>query len=82
MSPLGQIASLLPDGFLGFAGGTLAETFGNGLQAMGDPDRTLAARYNPAFNDVLRSLGGTAQDVADSALEYGASQVKPRNNDE
>ena len=82
LSGIGGLASLLPDGVNALTVGMLAETAGNALQTLGDPDRTLAARYNPGMTDIVNSAGGFAQDIADSALEYGLNQIKPRNSDE
>ena len=71
----------LPDGSLGLVGGTGAEIVGNALQTLGDPNKTLAAKYNPSIASGLTSAGNLAQDVADKAIEYGQGRVNPRDND-
>ena len=78
-TPLGIADLLLPDGITALAGGTGAEIIGNALQTLGDPDKTLAARYNPTIGNAMRSGGNFMQDIADKALDYGQQQIQPGN---
>ena len=63
-----------------FLGGTIAETAGNALQAISDPKRTLASRYNPNLQR-FHNAGDKAQELADKWLQEGLSEVEPADND-
>lgn len=62
-----------------FLGGTTAETAGNALQALGDPNRILNARYNPNLQR-FRNAGDYAQEIAD-IQPAGLDKVKSADSD-
>ena len=55
-----------------FLGSLLTETAGNALQTLGDPNRTLAAKYSQNLQK-LRDAGDKVQELADSWLQQGLS---------
>lgn len=71
----GIFANLTTGSLPHYIGGLAAETAGNALNTLGDPNRNLMANYSPDLASGLRTAGNTLQNIADNAYETGRGQL-------